>query len=154
MGVVEMEKSVFKECRVCGESLSDGILYLKHLLLHTNNETGSNTDDTMSSNGDLLDDDFEEFSTDDEQHSATNDSVNNNNMSVEDNHSYEEYIGRIDADASNREGIYVCKICGKEFRKKYSIVCHLKVHTGERPYQCPTCSRSASVISYSSKLYQ
>lgn len=38
---------------------------------------------------------------------------------------------------------YRCKQCGRQFRGKSEIVCHVRTHTGERPHVCsePGCGR-------------
>ncbi|CAI2373436.1 unnamed protein product [Moneuplotes crassus] len=39
--------------------------------------------------------------------------------------------------------VYVCKYdnCNKEFTRTWSILDHVRMHEGEKPYQCPFCSR-------------
>ena len=39
---------------------------------------------------------------------------------------------------------HVCKFCGKGFKKKWNLVQHGPVHTGERPFPCIICSKAFS----------
>ena len=37
---------------------------------------------------------------------------------------------------------WVCKVCGKFFRKKAELLTHVNVHLGFRPFQCTSCPKS------------
>ncbi|KAI8812282.1 hypothetical protein BJ742DRAFT_673740 [Cladochytrium replicatum] len=42
--------------------------------------------------------------------------------------------------------MYCCPFegCGKMFTRRYNLQSHLMVHSGERPYKCPSCGASFS----------
>ncbi|RMC01810.1 hypothetical protein DUI87_21618 [Hirundo rustica rustica] len=35
-----------------------------------------------------------------------------------------------------------CGECGKSFRKSFNLICHQRIHTGEWPYKCGECGMS------------
>ena len=37
---------------------------------------------------------------------------------------------------------YECDTCGKVFSQASSLKDHIKIHTGEKQYKCVTCSKS------------
>ena len=60
------------------------------------------------------------------------------------------YQCRIEERRNERGGIttyYICKYegCSKEFTRTWSIIDHVRMHEGVRPYVCKFCSRSYSV---------
>jgi uncharacterized Zn-finger protein len=46
-------------------------------------------------------------------------------------------------DASgNSGGVVLCKFCGKSFPDVSSLITHLPVHTGDRPFKCEFCGKA------------
>ncbi|XP_062571132.1 zinc finger protein 62 homolog [Saccostrea cucullata] len=38
--------------------------------------------------------------------------------------------------------VYLCEYCGNTFRRKVDLERHIRIHTGERPFQCGTCKKA------------
>ncbi|XP_077322397.1 uncharacterized protein LOC143956163 isoform X1 [Lithobates pipiens] len=40
------------------------------------------------------------------------------------------------------EKLFTCLVCGRTFRQKFTLLTHLKIHSGVRPYSCTECGKS------------
>ncbi|GIY13288.1 hypothetical protein CEXT_554361 [Caerostris extrusa] len=47
----------------------------------------------------------------------------------------------------NSTSKHVCPMCGKVFNRKDNLDRHKRVHTGEKPFQCGTCSQTLHTLS-------
>lgn len=45
-------------------------------------------------------------------------------------------------DGSGSGGVVLCKFCGKSFPDVSSLITHLPVHTGDRPFKCEFCGKA------------
>ncbi|KAJ8869662.1 hypothetical protein PR048_028655 [Dryococelus australis] len=45
------------------------------------------------------------------------------------------------------EKVWLCYVCGKEFKHLYTLSRHIPIHTGERNYKCNTCGKSFRQLS-------
>jgi KRAB domain-containing zinc finger protein len=41
----------------------------------------------------------------------------------------------------NGKSIVACEVCGKRLSDPSSLYRHRKIHSGEKPHQCPYCDR-------------
>ena len=48
--------------------------------------------------------------------------------------------GGRESEAANPGGRHECHVCGKILSRKYELQCHLRTHTLEKPYSCPSCT--------------
>jgi uncharacterized Zn-finger protein len=47
-----------------------------------------------------------------------------------------------DMNSGNGGGVVLCKFCGKSFPDVSSLITHLPVHTGDRPFKCEFCGKA------------
>lgn len=38
--------------------------------------------------------------------------------------------------------VFHCDQCNRQFNSKFRLKCHIRIHSGERPYQCKTCGQN------------
>lgn len=50
--------------------------------------------------------------------------------------------------------LHVCSVCGKNMDSKTGLERHIRVHTGEKPYQCPICHHRFSIKSNMTKHFK
>mmetsp|Transcript_6545 Transcript_6545/g.7510 ORF Transcript_6545/g.7510 Transcript_6545/m.7510 type:complete len:159 (+) Transcript_6545:2-478(+) len=64
------------------------------------------------------------------------------NYRILEGHKY-EILDNPDKDNCVNKRIYVCKYgeCNKVFTKTWNLVSHFRIHTNEKPYQCPECKK-------------
>nr|XP_053647658.1 gastrula zinc finger protein XlCGF57.1-like [Cherax quadricarinatus] len=43
---------------------------------------------------------------------------------------------------SNATKDYICELCSKSFHKRWHLIHHLRMHTGEKPHRCGTCDKA------------
>ena len=46
------------------------------------------------------------------------------------------------ADKGGFSLLHLCHICGKQFRRRYNLAIHKKIHSNERPFSCTVCGKS------------
>ncbi|XP_049459649.1 zinc finger and BTB domain-containing protein 26-like [Epinephelus fuscoguttatus] len=51
----------------------------------------------------------------------------------------ESYVGHL-----KEHKQYLCLVCGKGFSQRSSLTCHIRIHTGVKPFRCPLCHKTFS----------
>uniref|UniRef100_A0A182UCY0 C2H2-type domain-containing protein n=1 Tax=Anopheles melas TaxID=34690 RepID=A0A182UCY0_9DIPT len=49
--------------------------------------------------------------------------------------SYDRHMEVVHSEAKN----FSCKYCAKSFKRKSTLITHVRLHTGEKPFECATC---------------
>nr|XP_040226282.2 zinc finger protein 184-like [Anopheles coluzzii] len=49
--------------------------------------------------------------------------------------SYDRHMEVVHSEAKN----FTCKYCAKSFKRKSTLITHVRLHTGEKPFECATC---------------
>ncbi|KAG5684655.1 hypothetical protein PVAND_013873 [Polypedilum vanderplanki] len=71
-------------------------------------------------------------------------SGDNSPMDMESNNPFANNPGTSNSnnDAAGSGGVVLCKFCGKSFPDVSSLITHLPVHTGDRPFKCEFCGKA------------
>ena len=119
------------ECTLCKKSFSTSSALSDHILTHTVRKKYQ------------CDQCKESFS----DHSKFNDHL----LAHTGGNHYQCHIGKMNFATSSSvsqhmkihlEKKYECMLCTKSFTSKQNLNFHIKTHTGDKPYKCPTCGGS------------
>lgn len=68
--------------------------------------------------------------------------ADNSPMEIHDPFSNPGTSNSSDPNTGNAGGVVLCKFCGKSFPDVSSLITHLPVHTGDRPFKCEYCGKA------------
>ncbi|XP_014782524.1 uncharacterized protein LOC106877961 [Octopus bimaculoides] len=114
-------------CDICSKPFHSSIVYQIHKASHSS-ESKKNSHSQIDSN--------------------TNKSIHNEDVNVLEQRDLVSSNSRVAVETVNEFDIqrksFPCSYCPKEFFKQSHLETHIRIHTGEKPFQCESCGRAFS----------